>query len=288
MKISQELRDRAVELDRRYRSSWDARSIAHVLGIGHTTVAAILREARGPRPERASKPHDRRTRFLRRDVMWSSDFMKLPDGREMIKTMDEMSLFRLGWDAEKTETAELAVRHADSIRQRMGRWPLIWKYDHGSPFTSHLFQGLLARHKILAYPIPPRSPWVNGRNERDNREVRNWLIAVETAKLSAAEFDRDIDDGMMMLNYVKPRAVLSFRKSAEVYFKAPGIEEIPRDEFIAKVMEYEAQIGMMGTERTRRKAIRMAMQYWEVYEEWTQLPWWDKDVNRTRAKNVSF
>jgi len=288
MKVSQELRDRVVELDQRYRSSWDVRSIAHVLGLGHTTVATILREARGPRPERAKRPHDRRTRFLRRDVMWSSDFMKLPDGREMIKTMDEMSLYRLGWDAEKTETADLAVRHAKAIFQRTGRWPLIWKYDHGSPFTSDLFQDFLKQRKILPYPIPPRSPWVNGRNERDNKEVRNWMIPVETAKLSTEEFDRDIDDGMLMLNFVKPRAVLGFKKSAEVYFKTPGIEEISRDEFLAKVMEYEVQIGMAGTERTLRKAIRMTMQYWEVYEEWTELPWWDKDVNRTQPKNVSF
>lgn len=91
-----------------------------------------------------------------------------------------------------------------------------------------------------------------------------------------------------MLNYVKPRAVLGFKKSAEVYFRTLGIEEIPRDHFLGKVLEYEAQIGMMGTERTRRKATRMAMQYWEVYEEWTQLPWWDRDVNRTQARNVSI
>ncbi len=288
MRIAEETRRRIIEIDRRYRSSWDARSIAHVVGTSPTTVAKILRQERGPRPVRYKRPHDRRTRFLRRDVMWSSDFMELPDGREMLKTMDEMSLFRLGWDAEKTETAEMAVRHAKSIRERMGRWPLIWKYDHGSPFTSELFQGLLARHKILPYPIPPRSPWVNGRNERDNREVRNWLIPVETAKLSAEEFDRDIDEGMLMLNHIKPRATLGFKKSAEVYFKTAGVEDIPRDGFCAKVRDYEAQIGRMGTERTLRKAIRMAMQYWELYEEWTKLPWWDQGVNRTRLLNVSI
>lgn len=288
MRISQDLRNRVVELDRRYRSTWDTHAIAHVLKMSPTTAAKILREERGPRPKRVERPHTRRTRFLRRDVMWSSDFMKLPDGRELIKTMDEMSLYRLGWDAEKTETAALAVRHAKAIYQRTGRWPLIWKYDHGSPFTSDLFQDFLKQNKILPYPIPPRSPWVNGRNERDNREVRNWLIPVETARLSTEEFDRDIDNGMLMLNFVKPRAVLGFKKSAEVYFKALGIDDIPRDEFLGKVMEYEVQIGMMGTERTLRKAIRMAMQYWEVYEEWTALPWWDKDVNRTQARNVSI
>jgi len=288
MRISQELRDRVVELDRRYRSTWDAHAIAHVLGMSPTTAAKILREERGPRPKRAKEPHTRRTRFKQRDVMWSSDFVRLGWGWLLIKTIDEMSGFRLGWELCRSETAEAAVAHARSIIARMGRAPLVWKYDHGSAFTSDAFQKLLACHKIVPYPTHPRAPWTNGRVERDHQEILNWLIAFEGKEVTREFLEREIDEGMWMLNYIKPRAVLDFKKSAEVYFKALGIGEIPRDEFLGKVMEYEAQIGMMGTERTQRKAIRMAMQYWEVYEEWTVLPRWDRDVNRTRAGNVSF
>jgi transposase InsO family protein len=288
MRISQELRDRVVELDRRYRSTWDAHAIAHVLGMSPTTAAKILREERGPRPKRAKEPHTRRTRFKQRDVMWSSDFVRLGWGWLLIKTIDEMSGFRLGWELCRSETAEAAVAHARSIIARMGRAPLVWKYDHGSAFTSDAFQKLLACHKIVPYPTHPRAPWTNGRVERDHQEILNWLIAFEGKEATRELLEREIDEGMWMLNYIKPRAVLGFKKSAEVYFKALGIGEIPRDEFLGKVTEYEAQIGMMGTERTQRKAIRMAMQYWEVYEEWTVLPRWDRDVNRTRAGNVSF
>ena len=288
MRISQELRDRVVELDRRYRSTWDAHAIAHVLGMSPTTAAKILREERGPRPKRAKEPHTRRTRFKQRDVMWSSDFVRLGWGWLLIKTIDEMSGFRLGWELCRSETAEAAVAHARSIIARMGRAPLVWKYDHGSAFTSGAFQKFLACHKIVPYPTHPRAPWTNGRVERDHQEILNWLIVFEGKEVTREMLEREIDEGMWMLNYIKPRAVLGFKKSAEVYFKALGIEEIPRDQFLGKVMEYEAQIGMMGTERTQRKAIRMAMQYWEVYEEWTQLPRWDKCVNRTRAANVSI
>ena len=288
MRISQELRDRVVELDRRYRSTWDAHAIAHVLGMSPTTAAKILREERGPRPKRAKEPHTRRTRVKQRDVMWSSDFVRLGWGWLLIKTIDEMSGFRLGWELCRSETAEAAVAHARSIIARMGRAPLVWKYDHGSAFTSGAFQKFLACHKIVPYPTHPRAPWTNGRVERDHQEILNWLIVFEGKEVTREMLEREIDEGMWMLNYIKPRAVLGFKKSAEVYFKALGIEEIPRDQFLGKVMEYEAQIGMMGTERTQRKAIRMAMQYWEVYEEWTQLPRWDKDVNRTRAANVSI
>jgi len=288
MRISQELRDRVVELDRRYRSTWDAHAIAHVLRMSPTTAAKILREERGPRPKRAKEPHTRRTRFKERDVMWSSDFVRLGWGWLLIKTIDEMSGFRLGWELCRSETAEAAVAHARSIIARMGRAPLVWKYDHGSAFTSDAFQKLLSCHKIVPYPTHPRAPWTNGRVERDHQEILNWLIAFEGKEVTRELLEREIDEGMWMLNYIKPRAVLGFKKSAEVYFKALGIGEIPRDEFLGKVMEYEAQIGMMGTERTQRKAIRMAMQYWEVYEEWMVLPRWDRDVNRTRAGNVSI
>jgi len=149
MRIGEEVRRRVVELDRRYRSSWDVRSIAYVAGIGHTTVAKIPKEVRGPRPKPARAPHERRTWFLRCDVMWSTDFMELPGKRWLIKTLDEMSRFRPGWGVVLSQTAEAAVRHGEDIIRRMGRAPLIWKYDHGSPFTSDAFQNFLAKHKIL-------------------------------------------------------------------------------------------------------------------------------------------
>lgn len=291
MRISEEIRSRVVELDHRYRSSWDVRSIAHVVGIGHQSVANILREARGPRPKKALRTHDRRTRFLFRDVMWSSDFMKLPDGRELIKTMDEMSRFRLGWDAEKTETAALAVRHGEAIIKRMGRGPLVWKFDHGSPFTSALFQDFLARHNILPYPIPPRSPWVNGRNERDNQEVQNWLIPVDFEKLTAQEIDRDIDDGMLMLNYVKPRAVLGYRKSADVYFNTDGVEKLDREWMMLDLKDIKCRLGWTGwreNEKINRRAIRKLLQKWSLYEEWEEIPKGAKFVNTSEASDVSF
>lgn len=274
MRIAEEKRRQVIEIDRRYRSSWDSRSIGHAVGLGYTTVAKILRKERGPRPKPEKRPHDRRTCFLRRDAMWSSDFMSLPDGRKLIKTMDEMSRYRLGWDASKTDTAAAAVAHGRAIIARMKRWPLVWKYDHGSPFTSDLFQDFLAQYKILGYPIPPRSPWVNGRNERDNQEVQNWLIP--SAVLTGQELERDIDDGMIMLNYIKPRAVMGFKKSADVYFNTAGIEDIDRGHFILKVRDFEAQIGLIGSEQTQRKAIRLALEYWELYKEWKEVPRWAK------------
>lgn len=270
-------------MDKRYRSSWDARSIAHVLGVGHTTVAGILREARGPRPQRVLPSHERRTWFLRRDVMWSSDYVDVGNGK-LHKTLDEMARFRLGWEIVKSETAAGAVKHAQQTIERMGRSPLVWKFDNGSAYASKDFQGFLAENRIVPYAIPPRSPWVNGRTERDNKEVRNWLIPLENMALPVDQLERDVDDGMLMLNYVKPRWVLGYRTSAAVYFGTPGVEDLDRERFIAELVELRNQFGeSRWSGRLHRKAVRMLMQKWGLYEESFEA----RVVNRLEADRVA-
>jgi len=290
MRIAEAVRQKVIEIDRRYRSSWDTRSIAFAVGISATSVAKILKAERGPRPKPGKRSHERRTRFLLRDVMWSSDYKNLLGGRKLLKTMDEMSRYRVGWEVRRTESAEAVVAHAEDLIRRMGRSPLAWKYDHGSPFTSDLFQDFLARHRIIPYPIPPRAPWANGRNERDNQEIANWLLALEGKELDDAELERDVDEGMLMLNYVKPRAVLGFRRSAEVYFGAEGVEGIDREHVAMNLLDIECQMGAAHQydERIHRRAVRKLMQEWKLYEEWEVARKGVGSVNRTGGSDVAI
>jgi len=305
MKVTAELRERILALDRRYRSTWDAHAIAHIVGLSATTVAKVLREFRGPRPKRAKQPHTRRTKFTRRDVMWSSDFMKLGWGWLLLTTMDEHSGFILGWDLVRSEQAVAVLKHAQSILDRMGRAPLVWKYDHGSAFMSEMFQSLLEEYKIVPYPIAPRSPWVNGRTERDHQEVHNWLTPLAGHELQREELDREIDDEMLVRNFVKPRACLGFRKSAEVYFADDAVlraaEEV-REWLAQGLCEEKCMMGALDPEevyeikksgeRLHRKAVRLALQKLGLYEEWDVAaqvgPSEAESVNRTAAQNVSF
>lgn len=291
MKITQEIKAKVIDLDRRYRSSWDARAIAHTIGgISHQTAAAILKEARGPRPKKTEVPHVRRTRFLFRDIMWSSDFVRLPDGRLLLKTQDEASRYRLGWNPSPSESAEAVRRHAEDIVHRMGRVPLIWKYDHGSGFVSDLFQEFLEEKKIIPYPTQPRAPWTNGRVERDHQEILNWLLAVEELGLTLDQWDREIDEGMMTLNFIKPRAVLEFKTSTETYFNMPGLDnwsETDRLHFCMNVEDLKTQIALINKESVHRKAVRTALQEWKLYEEWEIKPKEAGSVNRSEIKNVA-
>lgn len=301
MRISEGVKQKVIALDERYRSSWDCRAMAHVVGIGHTTVAKILKEHRGPRPTLAEAPHVCRTRFIDRDVMWSSDFMDLPirgsnhpkgEKRKLLKTLDETSRFRLSWDIVPSENALAVLHHADSLVHRMGCVPLVWKYDHGTGFTSELFQAFLEHHEIVPFPIAPRAPWMNGRVERDHQEIQRWLIPVWDKRLPDAPLDKEIDEGMLMLNYIKPRMVLGYETSAQVYFhKESPIEEGGRTYWLDQLQQIKDMLWPMSGERLQRKAVRMWLQKMGVYEEWIEIPKGAKaiqDVNRSSNKNVAF
>lgn len=293
--------ERVLELDKRYRSTWDAHAIAYVVKLSPTTVAKILREHRGPRPKRVKQLHTRRTRFMRRDVMWSSDFTHIGWGWLLLRTMDERSGYILGWDLVRSEQAIAILEHAESILERMGRGPLVWKYDHGTGFTSDVFQGLLESHEIVPYPIAPRSPWVNGRTEREHQEIHNWLLPLAGRELDKTELERDIADGMLVRNYVKPRACLGFGKSAEVYFGEDAkldIDEELRGWLAQEIINAKGELGAddpeevygirKSKERVHRKAVKVALKKLGLYEEWdTAVQEWPSEagsVNRTGDK----
>jgi transposase InsO family protein len=276
MRISEEIKQRVIELDRRYRHTWDVRSLAHVIGIGHNSAAKIVREERGPRPKKTERPHNGRTHINYRDVMWSSDFLELPGGESLLKTLDEKSLYKLGWDVVDSESAGELVRHAGGIIKAVGRAPLVWKFDNGGAFKSEAFRELLAEHKIIPYPIPPRAPWVNGRTERDNQEIQNWLLPLQGRTVSREELARELNEGMLMLNYVKPRAVLGYRKSAEVYLNGAAVtEEMDREWLALNLEDEKCKLGWNGwtvNQRIHRKAVRQLLLRWTLMEEWEEVP----------------
>jgi hypothetical protein len=168
----------------------------------------------------------------------------------------------------------------------------VWKYDHGTAFTSELFQAFLEDHQIVPFPIAPRAPWMNGRTERDHQEIQRWLVPVWDQKLSDATLDKEIDDGMLMLNYIKPRMVLGYQTSAQVHFqKESPIEEGGRTYWLDQLQHIKDRLWPMSGERLQRKAVRMWLQQMGVYEEWEEIPEdavTGESVNRSSDKNVAF
>ena len=284
-RVTEAVRAKVLEVDRRNRSTWDTRSIASVVGISHGSVAKILAEARGPRPKRKAPPHTGRTKVLVRDVFWSSDFTEVPGKRKLLKTLDEYSRYRPGWNI-CPETAEAVVEHAEGLVACMGRAPLVWKYDHGSAFTSKKFQDFLRRHGIIGYPTQRRAPWTNGRTERDNREIKNWLIPVRD-EASDSELEREVQEGMLMLNNLKPRAVLDYKTSASVYYKCNGVRHLNRQEVGKMLEEVKSGLAPLKGERLHRKAVRELLKKLGLYVEW-EVGGTAESVNRIGTGNVSI
>lgn len=267
MRISGAIIEKVKEIDDVYRSTWDSRAIAYVTGIGHVSVAKILKEHRGPRPERKDPPHDRRTKFLLRDVMWSSDVTGKRSGYLLLKTIDEKTDYPLGWDIVRSENAEELVAHAESLVARYDRAPLVWKFDNGSAFKSKEFHRFLEKHHIIPYPIHKYAPWTNGRTERDHQEMHRWLLPVPVNELTREELLKEIDEGMLMLNYNKPRAVLGFKTTARAYFEDKGVNEEDRERLWDAVDIARKEF----VQYNHRKVVRVAMQMVGLYEEWLEI-----------------
>ncbi len=147
----------------------------------------------------------------------------------MLPSIYTRNLNTTAWDTVASENAEELVSHARRLVGTLGRAPLVWKYDNGSAFKSGAFQAFLAEHKIIPFPIPPRAPWVNGRIERDNQEIQNWLLPLQGRAVSREELARELNEGMLILNCIKPRAVLGFKRSAEVYLDCLGVADMDRE-----------------------------------------------------------
>ncbi|MBI4657082.1 MAG: hypothetical protein HY746_10110, partial [Elusimicrobia bacterium] len=153
--------------------------------------------------------------------------------------------------------------------------------------TSKAFQRFLNKYGIIGYPIRARAPWTNGRVERDHQEIQNWLIPVNK-DINLKEMEKEVDEGMLMLNNIKPRAVLIYRTSAEVYFHSDGVEEVDRVLFAAELEGIKQRLWPLTGERLHRKAVRELLKKRLLYEEWDEANKEAKSANRIEAYNVSF
>lgn len=274
-RIGEDVRKLVLYLHRQYRGTWGVREIAYYAPISPTTVAKILRERFGPRPRPRRPSHTRRTRFLASNVMWSSDGTK---GGVLLKTLDESSLYKLGWDLVEGEKPESVLAHIKGILASTEARPLIWKFDRGSAFRNKDVRNLLTEHGIVPYYTARRTPWTNGRTENDNGKILKWLAAGPSRYGSGETLRRDIDEGIFMLNFIRPRPVLGYRTSATAHFRGLRATEAGRADLRAYLEARKDRFAGRGGESRRRKAIRTWLQRSGLYQEWDTLPRLSKKV----------
>lgn len=142
---------------------------------------AIEEERR--RTNRVAREGVVRYEFAAPRVAYSADFVEPAPGGRILRAQDECS--RLHFPAEYgVEWAESSVaRHVSAVFQNHGV-PYFFKHDLGTEFRSGLFQSMLRGLKVIPLPNPPHYPQANGKNERANRDVGDWLAAIPPQELT--------------------------------------------------------------------------------------------------------
>ena len=109
-------------------------------------------------------------------TVWAMDHSWPPgliDGvrAEALAVRDLGSGMQLAWQAVPDETAVTTAAVLESLIRQYGP-PLLIKSDNGPAFKSEQFGCLLAEHRIVWLPSPPRTPWYNGSCEAGNGTIK--------------------------------------------------------------------------------------------------------------------
>lgn len=239
------LRQKVLEIYCRYRGTWDSKTISICLKgmISPWTVRAIIREVsqNSVRKEKAvsfdeiASPEARNDRVDRPNEIWAFDWteIKLPDGGKIYLAvlMDEASRFRVGWRFLERVTTENLIGFLEDALARYSVRPSIIRTDNAPQFKSPVWKIFLESQRIKPVFIPPYSPQSQGRIERGMRETKSWL-RVFTLK-TIQDLEKALDEGMFMLNFLKPKEVLGGRTPAQNYF----VEDVGRLPWEGKIKD---------------------------------------------------
>lgn len=219
------LKCKAVEIYLRYKGTWGAETISIALegrlspGVVRAAIKpyrSLWREVRAPREKPPQAPQ---APWLP-NLVWSIDWTEYRlRGRKIfiVVVLDEASRFFLGWRiVERVPGTEDVCAVVKDILARFKGRPLLIKSDRAAVFLSENWEALLAANGMLPHRVRPRSPWEQGIIERSIREVKAWLRA--KSPRSVDEFKACVDEGMLMLNFLKPRGVLAGRTPARAHF----------------------------------------------------------------------
>lgn len=217
-----------MEIYLRYKGTWSAETISMIFQgkLGAWTIRKAIKPYRDlwSRPSTSPKKGSRALRIegapnLIGSVDWTE--YKLRSGKIFILLfLDEASRFWLGWEIfearPRTEDLTGCLEH---ILARYQARPLFLKSDRAKIFMAPAWEILLARHGILPYRVRPHCPQDQGAIERAIRDIKTWLRASQPQTLKEARVC--LEEGIFMLNFLKPRGVLMAKTPAAVYLGKP-------------------------------------------------------------------
>jgi hypothetical protein len=100
--------------------------------------------------------------------------------------------------------------------------PIVLRMDRASAHRTDEVERVLTRHGVLLLHGPPRHPGFYGQQERQNRDNRAWLRALDVATPDA--LPTRVEDMRHALNDLWPRRTLGFRTAGECWKKRPALD----------------------------------------------------------------
>lgn len=170
---------------------------------------------------RNRRSHMLRYEFTHPDVAHSLDFVALPPGvqrevrRYMIRILDDCTRCTLRKAVTEHKGAGVGAAYVHG-HLKDGPRPLVFKYDR--EFDVPQFEGLLLSFKVVPLPSPARYPQANGKNERANRDVQQWLgLFGDEQFWTTEELRQELDFCFEQLDELEERAILNGRTRRQAY-----------------------------------------------------------------------
>jgi hypothetical protein len=241
-------------------AEWAART-----GLGRFSPTTIGRAIADLKPPRTPRPKPRRYTVASSNVMWSEvglGFRERGRKHELLAVQDEHSRRELNHRlvAGPAQGDDVVAYLEQAFREHGA--PLVLKQDLGSNLNSDPVRQLCDRYGVLILNSPAGYPPYNGRRERANRDIRQYVNAMRkdgpyhplSARIDAAIHD---------LSNVRPRPMLKGRTAREVY-EADKRKLPNRWQLIKEVNALEQRIKQDATDRAeldcaRRRAIESVL-----------------------------
>lgn len=209
-----------------------------------SVIANTIREERS-RQNRIERERALRYDFSAVNVAQSADFIFVKGGGRVYRVQEEYARHILGYAHRQSWEGPDVARFTQGIFARHGI-PYVFKHDLGTEFQSGVFQALLRAHKILPLPSPPWWPRANGKHERTNRDMRQWLLPFEEESLTEEEVLKELAVAVEDHNEVKPREILGWKTPRQVFETGPRLK-LDREGLYAQWLGYKERLMLYRT-----------------------------------------
>jgi transposase InsO family protein len=187
--------------------------------IPKNVISAAIEQARR-RSNKVRRDGAQRYEIAAPNIAWSEDFIDVQEGGKVLRVQDDCTRMAFGTEHRLAWEQSNVCRFLEEAFRRYGL-PFFFKHDRGGEFAGGLFQAFLRGHQIMALPSPPFSPWYNGKMERENLSIRQWLAPTVADRPTLADTLEEIRRSQLDNNLDRGKEALAGMTPAEAYASMP-------------------------------------------------------------------